>query len=164
MSSAGLGGSAADRCVRGVWVGAGAAVGSVTALQAAQAAAEAVRALVHATIPQVNGYAFPSDVDAVLGELMTLVERLPQALDQAEEWLQVEVEAGRVGDDRGRDPFEVVEVASAALTAARVETGAGGVVSGCSAGVHLAPDRASGGVGRVVGSTQGTSFLILSVA
>ena len=67
----------------------------------ADAAAEAIRALNHATLRHGDptGYAWPCDVDAVIGELQLLAERLPQALEQAREWLADQLVAGRVGHD-----------------------------------------------------------------
>jgi hypothetical protein len=67
----------------------------------AEAAAEAIRALSHATIRHGDpaGYEWPSDVDAVIAELQLLAERLPQALVQAREWLAEQLVAGRVGHD-----------------------------------------------------------------
>ena len=67
----------------------------------AEAAAEAIRALNHATLRHGDpaGYQWPSDVDAVIGELQLIAERLPQALQQAREWLADQLVAGRVGHD-----------------------------------------------------------------
>jgi hypothetical protein len=67
----------------------------------AEAAAEAIRALNHATLRfgDSAGYQWPSDVDAVIGQLQLLAERLPQALEQAREWLTEQLLAGRVGHD-----------------------------------------------------------------
>jgi len=90
----------------------------VTALEAARAAAEGVRALNHATAFGA-GYVWPSDVDAVVAELSLLAQRLPQALEQAVAWLERAQAAGRVGADNGEQPAEVV-----ALAAAQVRTGA----------------------------------------
>jgi hypothetical protein len=71
----------------------------------ASAAAEAVRALNHATaVPGgAAGYEWPADVDAVLAELGVLAQRLPQALEQAARWLETNAAAGRVGHDKGHD-------------------------------------------------------------
>ena len=73
----------------------------------ADAAAEAIRALNHATLRHGDpaGYAWPSDVDSVIAELQLVAERLPQALQQAREWLADQLVAGRVGHDTpGRKP------------------------------------------------------------
>jgi hypothetical protein len=94
------------------------------AATAAQTAAEAIRTLNHLTLSG-TGYSSPGDVYAVLVELQTLAERLPQALSQAQEWLYREAEAGRVYDDRARNgqgpsPLRTVERAAAEMTAASV--------------------------------------------
>ena len=67
----------------------------------AEAAAEAIRALNHATIRSGDraGYEWPSDVDAVIGNLQLLAEFLPQALRQAQDWLADQHVAGLVGHD-----------------------------------------------------------------
>jgi hypothetical protein len=78
---------------------------------AAQAAAQAVRDLNHATLDG-TGFEYPSDVYEVVGALATLVQRLPQALRQAGTWLAAEHTAGRVGHDRGPQ-FTTAEVYSA---------------------------------------------------
>jgi len=69
---------------------------------AAREAAEAVRALNHATLSG-TGYEWPGEVDDVIGELQILAERLPQALRQAAEWVEDAHAAGRVGHDSGAD-------------------------------------------------------------
>lgn len=75
--------------------------GLASPAELAEAAAEAVRSLNHATIR--GGYVWPSDVAAVLAELLLLTERLPQALEQAWGWLDDQAAAGRVGHDN--DPI-----------------------------------------------------------
>src|SRR5919202_6696385 len=65
----------------------------------ADAAAEAVRGLNHATFAG-TGYEVPSDVYDVLGQLSTMLARLPQALSQAADWLAREQAAGHVGHDQ----------------------------------------------------------------
>jgi hypothetical protein len=70
--------------------------------QSARTAAEAVRALNHVTFGGA-GYARPGEVDQVIGELLRLAERLPQALRQAGRFLAGAHAAGRVGHDSGPD-------------------------------------------------------------
>ena len=67
----------------------------------AEAAAEAIRALNHATLRHGDpaGYEWPSDVDAVIANLQLLADWLPQALRQAQGWLVDQQAAGRVGHD-----------------------------------------------------------------
>lgn len=86
---------------------------SVSASPAERAwdAADAVRGLNHATLAVTGpraGYRYPCDVDAVLGALQTLAERLPQALAQASAWLGDQHHHARIGHDhrphRSRHP------------------------------------------------------------
>jgi hypothetical protein len=95
------------------------AKGSPAAL--AGQAAEAVRALNHATLPGAGGLVFPADAYDVTGQLSLLASRLPQALAQLLAFLQSEVKAGRVvivsGPDAG-DPAAVVAAVTGSLDAA----------------------------------------------
>lgn len=80
----------------------------------ADLAAEAVRALNHATVPGQARLAYPSDVYDTLAALRRLAERLPQALAQLARWLDAEATAGRLTADSGRKPALVLtEVADA---------------------------------------------------
>jgi hypothetical protein len=98
------------------------------AVEAADAAAESIRVLNHATISG-RGYAWPSQVDAVVGCLEVLAQRLPQALDQASSWLAHAHADGRVGHDHGIDPDPVVEDAVWSLrVAARQASALAGVL------------------------------------
>ena len=86
----------------------------------AETAAEAVRALNHATIwPGPDGYQEPADVDAVLGHLATLAAYLPQALDQAERWLYEALDAHQVRHDQGADVAHSVHYVAVCLGDAR---------------------------------------------
>jgi len=84
-------------------------------------AAEAVRALNHATLPGTSGLTFPADAYDVAGQLALLASRLPQALAQLLAFLQAEVKAGRVvivaGDQAG-DPAAVLAAVTASLDSA----------------------------------------------
>ncbi len=84
-------------------------------------AAEAVRALNHATLPGAGGLVFPADAYDVTGQLALLASRLPQALAQILAFLTAEVQAGRVavvaGDQAG-DPGAVLAAVTARLDAA----------------------------------------------
>jgi hypothetical protein len=81
-------------------------------------AAEAVRALNHATLPGSGALAFPADAYDVTGALAVLASRLPQALAQLLAFLRAEVEAGRVvivaGDHAG-DPDAVLAAVTRSL-------------------------------------------------
>lgn len=88
----------------------------------AEAAAEAIRALNHATLRhgEPAGYEWPSDVDAVIGQLQALIAYLPQALEQAQSWLLDQQAAGRVGHDTSdRKPAFAVAVVVARLNEAQ---------------------------------------------
>lgn len=98
---------------------------ATTAAEHADAAAEAIRALNRATmtrVPSPGGYAQPGDVDATVGALCTLAERLPQALCQMQEWLYAALDAGRVRHDTGGDVVDAVENAVDYLITARQRT------------------------------------------
>jgi hypothetical protein len=87
-------------------------------------AAEAVRALNHATRPGSGGLAFPADAYDVTGQLALLAALLPQALALLA-FLHTEVKAGRVvivaGDHAG-DPAAVLAAVTASLDAAVAST------------------------------------------
>jgi hypothetical protein len=90
-------------------------VDALTATEAALLAADAVEALIHATLDTTGhdgggGYRDPADLDATVAALVTLVERLPQALRQASTWLRHQQTAGRVGHDQKHDVSAAVEV------------------------------------------------------
>lgn len=70
------------------------------------AAAEAIRALNHASIRV--GYEWPSDVDAMVGALEVMAQRLPQALMQAATWLHQAHAEEDVTHDEGADPAEEI--------------------------------------------------------
>jgi hypothetical protein len=89
----------------------------------ASEAAEAVRALNHATLPGSGGLVFPADAYDVTGRLALLASRLPQALAQLLAFLSSEVQAGRVtvvaGEHNG-DPAAMLTAVTACLDAAAV--------------------------------------------
>ena len=62
----------------------------------AEAAAEAVRSLNHATLPCAGELTGPADVYDTLGALAVLAARLPQAMSQLQTFLDSETDAGRV--------------------------------------------------------------------
>ena len=74
---------------------------SKTASEAAQEAADAIRALNYATLPHEGapGLEFPSDVYDVIGSLKNALQRMPQALQQCSLWLGEQHAAGKVGHD-----------------------------------------------------------------
>lgn len=82
----------------------------------AEAAAEAIRALNHATLR--GGYEWPGDVDAVIDSLHQMARRLPQSLTQAITWLDAACEAGRIHHDQDAVPEQAVDEALSALVEA----------------------------------------------
>lgn len=72
----------------------------VTAAEAAELAAEALRALAHLT-GKPAGLTYPSNVHGVLGSLSTAIARLPQSLAQMTLFLGRQHEAGHVVADWG---------------------------------------------------------------
>jgi hypothetical protein len=94
----------------------------------ADTAAEAIRALAHATRPARGGLTYPADVYELLGTLGLLAGCLPQVLAQIEDFLTTELAAGRVvivaGDHAG-DPGAVIGEAATFLH--RAQTAAGGL-------------------------------------
>jgi acyl-CoA reductase-like NAD-dependent aldehyde dehydrogenase len=82
--------------------------------QLAEEAAEAIRALNHATTWGA-GYQRPADVDATVGGLLTLASRLSQALDQASSWLLAAERGETVRHDQGDDIAQVVDAARSHL-------------------------------------------------
>lgn len=66
--------------------------------QAAELAAEAIRALNHLSADSLR---FPNDVHLILGSLDTLAARLPQALKQMSNFLYRQHEAGHLDADFG---------------------------------------------------------------
>lgn len=89
----------------------------------ASQAAEAVRALNHATRPGASGLVFPADAYDVTGQLALLASRLPQALAQLLTFLRTEIQAGRiviVAGDQAGDPAAVLAAVTASLDSAVV--------------------------------------------
>jgi hypothetical protein len=72
-------------------------------------AAEAIRALNHATLTP-GAYRVPGDVHAVIGDLEALLQRLPQALHQTGGALEAMDDAGRVVDTAHPGEPEVTSV------------------------------------------------------
>lgn len=90
---------------------------SATPAELAVSAVAAVHALNHATTFG-GGYTAPADVNVTLGELQRMLERLPQALEQAGQWLENEAVAGRVGHDQAPGDVRYARVAASSLVLA----------------------------------------------
>ncbi len=88
----------------------------------AAAAAEAVRELNWATIAAAR-YGSPAEVDATVGELAILIQRLPQAFAQAADWLETAHAYGRVGHDGQGDPGHSVDLVAGLLHEAALMAG-----------------------------------------
>jgi hypothetical protein len=98
-------------------------------------AAEAIRTLNHATLDAAGGaFRFPADADAVLCELATLAQGLPQLCGQLATWLHCQQDAERIavtyGPNAG-DPQEAVTQATTWLGEA--ESAAGGLYEALNA-------------------------------
>ena len=114
-------------------------------------AAEAVRWLNHATIDP-GGYSYPGDVYSVISGLQTLMQRLPQSLNQAGGALEALDDAGRVVDVQRPQRTEATVVAvteSLAFAAGRADTLARELASAHEAAARLAyRDPAGAGESR----------------
>jgi hypothetical protein len=70
--------------------------GPASPAELAGQAAEAVRALNHATLPGTGGLEYPADAYEVTGQLSLLAARLPQALAQLLAFLAGQAAAGQI--------------------------------------------------------------------
>jgi hypothetical protein len=89
----------------------------------ARTAAEAVRALNHATLG-ADGLGQPADAYEVLGELSLAASGLPQLLGQVGTWLAAALAGGRLGCDDGTDPAAAVSGAWLFISDARASAAA----------------------------------------
>jgi chromosomal replication initiation ATPase DnaA len=98
---------------------------SKTPAQAADDAAEAIRTLNHVSFDG-DAFAHPGDIYNTVMALLSMVQRLPQAIEQAEHRLYSMLDAGAVYDDRDPtrenriDAAVSVEETASSLTEARV--------------------------------------------
>ena len=93
------------------------------AVTLAQAAAEAIRGLNHATGHQA-GLGQPSAAYDVIGTLSLAAGRLGQALTQITRYLDTALAAGRLGHDLGEDPAHAVNAAAVFLSDATASAAA----------------------------------------
>ena len=89
-----------------------------TTAGAARLAAEAIRFLNYATMPQSGGLTEPATVPALAGELSTTVYRLPQLFSQLTDWLNEAMAAGQLADDYGRPVYRLTDEARLLLSKA----------------------------------------------
>jgi hypothetical protein len=98
----------------------------LTACEHAEAAAEAIRAINHVSLHDA-ALPYPSDAYRLLGALITLAERLPQALQQTAQRITRWADAGELGIDSGTayagDPERAAVEAVAGLHAAAIAAG-----------------------------------------
>ncbi|HUZ35997.1 MAG TPA: hypothetical protein VMV17_06690 [Streptosporangiaceae bacterium] len=95
--------------------------GPATPAELAGQAAEAVRALNHATLPGAGGLEYPADAYEVTGQLSVLAARLPQALAQLLAFLADQASAGAITVVAGQhagDPAAMLAAVTADLDAA----------------------------------------------
>jgi hypothetical protein len=93
----------------------------VTPAELAGQAAEAVRALNHATLPGTGGLEYPADAYEVTGQLSVLAARLPPALAQMLAFLSEQATAGRIAVVAGQhegNPAAMLIAVTADLDAA----------------------------------------------
>jgi hypothetical protein len=90
-----------------------------TPAQLADDAAEAVRALNHATLSTRDGWQFPADAYSVIGNLREMSQRLPQLLQQVEGFLQDLADGDHIRSDRGGNGAAEVNAALDGLDRAR---------------------------------------------
>jgi hypothetical protein len=88
-----------------------------TPAQLADDAAEAVRSANHATLSAgpALGWEFPSDAYDVIGNLLAMVQRLPQLLEQTGAHVQRLATADHVRSDRGGNGADEVAAALDAI-------------------------------------------------
>ncbi|MHB1596712.1 MAG: hypothetical protein ACYCO9_14035 [Streptosporangiaceae bacterium] len=90
----------------------------MTPAELAGQAAEAVRALNHATLPGAGGLQYPAGAYEVTGQLSVLASRLPQALAQLLAFLTEQANAGQIAVVAGQhqgDPAAMLAAVAADL-------------------------------------------------
>ncbi len=92
-----------------------------TPAQLADDAAEAIRSANHATMSIRPGWEFPADAYSVVGNLLVMVQRLPQLLEQVEVFTQHLADGDHIRSDRGGNGAEEVAAALDALSRASTD-------------------------------------------
>ncbi|WP_055526605.1 hypothetical protein [Streptomyces graminilatus] len=90
-----------------------------TPAQLADDAAEAIRALNHATMSTRPGWEFPADAYSVVGNLRELAQRLPQLYGQIGVFIQRLAADDHIRSDKGGDGADEVTAAYDALMRAQ---------------------------------------------
>jgi hypothetical protein len=83
--------------------------------KAAAQIAHLARYLNYATLGDVPGLEFPSDLDLTIGSLASAAGLLPQFLGQCAPWLEALGRSGRLYDDHGHDPLVTAVTAAGHL-------------------------------------------------
>ncbi|CAM5244574.1 hypothetical protein SANTM175S_09779 [Streptomyces antimycoticus] len=87
---------------------------TMTVVELSDAAAEAIRQLNHAT-GKPDGLEYPGDAYSTVANLKTLVQRLPQALEQIEAFITGLHTDGHLTSDRGRPIEDEIDAVQASL-------------------------------------------------
>jgi hypothetical protein len=87
----------------------------------AELIARAMQQLNLATLPDGDGFTWPSEVSRVVASLQLATARLSQTLAQSEQWIDEAMDAGRVGHDMDDDARQVVDDARKWLSSAIVD-------------------------------------------
>lgn len=87
-----------------------------TPAELADTAAEAIRALNHATMSTRPGWEYPADAYSVVGNLLAMVQRLPQLLEQTGAHIEALAGGNHIRSTRGGNGAEEVAAALDALS------------------------------------------------
>jgi hypothetical protein len=109
-----------------------------TTMEAGAAFADAVQALVYATLGDAPGLASPADAFDLLSWLYMGTGALPQLLDQAGAFLEAQAAAGILADSAGGDP------ALLTLTASQRLAEAASAIQAATRQLHAAQNAISG--------------------
>jgi hypothetical protein len=90
---------------------------SPSSVEVAATAAQAVHELTHRTLSP-SALTGPAELDRLLAELAVMTDGLPQLLRQLSGWLSTQQHAGRFRSDNHTHPRQLVDRATADLTAA----------------------------------------------
>lgn len=87
--------------------------------QLAQAVAETIRCLNHATFPGSGGLEQPADAESVLASLASAMSRMPQLFEQLAAWLADQAGREDLADSLGRSPADQADIAAVVLLTSR---------------------------------------------
>lgn len=111
-----------------------------TPAQHASTAAEAVRAINHATLSPLpsDGWTYPSDAYSTVGGLSRVAMMLPQALEQIGNFIEKMTEEGHLSSDRGTLQADLTDTHSGLVDA-----------SAAARQLHEALNRAHSGLSAI---------------